>query len=50
MFKITQNTVHDFTLAEILLMAAMNEIEVRRKPFGRAEQSRRDQPGAGDDR
>ena len=31
MFKITQNTIHDFTLAEILLMAAMNEIEAKRK-------------------
>jgi hypothetical protein len=31
MFKITQNTVHHFSLAEILLMAAMNEIEARRK-------------------
>lgn len=33
MFKITKNTVHDFTLAEILLMAAMNEIEATRKPL-----------------
>ena len=31
MFKITQNTVHHFSFAEILLMAAMNEIEARRK-------------------
>ena len=31
MFKITQNTIKGFTLAEILLMAAMNEIEARRK-------------------
>ena len=30
-FKITQNTVHHFSFAEILLMAAMNEIEVQRK-------------------
>jgi hypothetical protein len=30
-FKITQNTVHRFSLAEILLMAAMNEIEAKRK-------------------
>ena len=29
MFKITQNTIHRFTLAEILLMAAMNEIEAK---------------------
>ena len=31
MFKITQNTIKAFTLAEILLMAAMNEIEAKRK-------------------
>ncbi len=31
MFKITQNTVRDFTLAEVLLMAAMNELESKRK-------------------
>ncbi len=31
MFKITQNTVNSFTLSEILLMAAMNEIEAKRK-------------------
>ena len=31
MFKITQNTLRDFTLAEVLLMAAMNELEAKRK-------------------
>ncbi len=31
MFRITQNTIHSFSFAEILLMAAMNEIEERRK-------------------
>jgi hypothetical protein len=31
MFKITQNTINAFTLAEILLMAAMNEIVAKRK-------------------
>jgi hypothetical protein len=31
MFKITQNTVHRFSLAEILLMAAMNEIAAQQK-------------------
>jgi len=31
MFKITQNTIHRFSLAEILLMAAMNEMEATRK-------------------
>lgn len=31
MFKITQNTIHHFSLAEILLMAAMNEEEAERK-------------------
>jgi hypothetical protein len=40
MFKITQNTVHRFSLAEIILMAAMNEIEAKKKASatrGRAE-------------
>ena len=31
MFKITQNTIMSFTLAEILLMAAINELEAKRK-------------------
>lgn len=31
MFKITQYTVHRFSLAEILLMAAMNEVETKRR-------------------
>jgi len=31
MFKITQNTIRRFSLKEILLMAAMNEIEAKRK-------------------
>jgi len=31
MFKITPNTINGFTLAEILLIAAMNEIEAKRK-------------------
>jgi hypothetical protein len=31
MFKITQNTIHHFSFAEILLMAAMNEVEAKRK-------------------
>lgn len=31
MFKITQNTFRDFTLAEVLLMAAMNQLEAKRK-------------------
>jgi hypothetical protein len=31
MFKITENTINRFTFAEILLMAAMNEIEAKRK-------------------
>ena len=34
MFKITQNTVRCFTLAEILLMAAMNQLEAKRKAGG----------------
>ena len=31
MFKITQNTLHYFTFAELLLMAAMNQHEADRK-------------------
>lgn len=34
MFKITENTLRDFTLAEVLLMAAMNQLEAKRKAFG----------------
>jgi hypothetical protein len=33
MFKITQNTLRGFTLAEVLLMAAMNQVEAKRKAF-----------------
>jgi hypothetical protein len=32
--KITQNKLRDFTLAEVLLMAAMNQLEANRKAFG----------------
>lgn len=35
MFKITQNTLRGFTLAEVLLMAAMNQLEAKRKVFGK---------------
>lgn len=35
MFKITQNTTHCFSLAEILLMAAINDIELKRKASSR---------------
>ena len=31
MFKITQNTFRDFTLAEVLLMVAINQLEAKRK-------------------
>jgi hypothetical protein len=48
MFKITQDTIKGFTLAEILLMAAMNEIEAKRKAS--STESNQDQLGAGDDR
>jgi hypothetical protein len=41
MFKITQNTIHYFSLAEILLMAAMNEIEATQKALGRASNPER---------
>jgi hypothetical protein len=34
MFKITQNTLLGFTLAQVLLMAAMNQLEAKRKAFG----------------
>jgi hypothetical protein len=37
MFKITQNTLRDFTFAEVLLMAAMNQLETKRKAFGNEE-------------
>lgn len=30
MFKITQNTLHYFTLTEVLLMAAINQVEAKR--------------------
>ncbi|HTT18271.1 MAG TPA: hypothetical protein VMG82_04970 [Candidatus Sulfotelmatobacter sp.] len=36
MFKITQKTLRDFTFAEVLLMAAMNQLEATRK-VGRNE-------------
>jgi len=31
MFKITPNTIQRFSLAEILLMAAINQVEAKRK-------------------
>jgi hypothetical protein len=31
MFKITQNTLSGFTLAEVLLMAVMNQLEAKRR-------------------
>jgi len=34
MFKITQNTLRGFTLADVLLMAAMNQLEAKCKAFG----------------
>lgn len=37
MFKITQNTVQSFSLAEILLMAAINQMEANRIPPARSE-------------
>ena len=41
MFKITQNTIKAFTLAEILLMAAMNEIEAKRRTSSTASNPER---------
>ena len=32
MFKVMPKTVHQFSLAEILLMAAMNRVEARQRP------------------
>ena len=37
MFKITQNTLRGFTLAEVLLMAAMNQLEAKNKAFKNEE-------------
>lgn len=37
MFRISQNTLRGFTLAEVLLMAAMNQLEAKRKAFGNEE-------------
>lgn len=31
MFKITQDTVHRFSLAEVLLIAAINQVEAKRE-------------------
>jgi hypothetical protein len=36
MFKITRNTLRGFTLSEVLLMAAMNQLEAKRKAFRNA--------------
>lgn len=47
MFKITQNTILQFTLAEILLMAVMNEIDAKQRTFERSGHGRRDQLGVG---
>ncbi len=41
MFKITHNTTKTFTLAEILLMAAMNEIETKRRASSTGNNSER---------
>jgi hypothetical protein len=38
MFKITQNTLRYFTLAEVLVMAAMNQLEAKQKA-GTSERS-----------
>ena len=41
MFKITQNASRDFTLAEVLLMAAMNQLEAKRKTGANEERPRK---------
>jgi len=47
MFKITHKTVHEFSLAEILLMAAMNQLETKRKIAGNERgRTAKDQSGA----
>ena len=46
MFKITQKTFREFTLAEVLLMVAMNQLEARRKAAGNVERLRNHLRGA----
>ena len=50
MFKITQNTLDYFTFAEVLLLAAMNQVEAKQKADSVAEQVRKDQLGVGHER
>ena len=45
MFKITRNTVHRFSLAEVFLIAAMNQMHMKRKQMH--ESGREDQVGVG---
>jgi len=47
MFKITRNTIQRFSLEEVLLMAAMNEVEGKRKGVCETGQPRPEQPGVG---
>lgn len=42
MFKIKQNTINGLTLADILLMAAINEIEAKRKASAKWINPRKD--------
>ncbi|HWY21670.1 MAG TPA: hypothetical protein VNX26_10655 [Candidatus Acidoferrum sp.] len=42
MFKITNNTARQFSLAEILLMAAINQIEAKQKVDDSSASSSRD--------
>jgi len=49
MFKITRNTVQRFSLAEILLMAAINQIDMKRKAAC-TQRGCEDQLGVGHDR
>jgi hypothetical protein len=41
-FKITRNTLRGFTLSEVLLMAAMNQLEAKRRLLEMGEASRLD--------
>jgi hypothetical protein len=47
MFKITQNTIQLFSLEEVLLMAAMNEVEGKRNAASHSPQARAQRIGDG---
>jgi len=45
MFKITRNTIRQFTLAEILVMAAMNEIDAAQGANAHSQEGKTKQTG-----